>query len=340
MSREIADQVIVITGASSGIGRKSAQMLASRGASLVLAARNGEALHEVVDEVERLGGQAVAIPTDMADPEQVKRLAERAIDAFGRIDTWVNNAGVGVYGTVDQISLDEMQRVIEVDLLGVMFGSKVALPYLRQTGGTLINVSSVTGKRAVPLQAPYSAAKHGVVGFADALRMELEHERAGVTVTTILPYGIDTPFFNHARSKLGALPRPTPPVYEPDAVADSIVWAAEHPTREIVVGGAAKATLLLQRLSPALADKLLTTGGAGFTTQVSDRPDDGADNLFAPMQEGYRVRGEFGAETLPGNGYARAFEFHPARRMLVVGALLLAAAAVRRGITQGEKGAA
>lgn len=339
MVKPIADQVVVITGASSGIGRKTAQRMARHGASLVLAARNGDALQEAVYEVERLGGQAIAIPTDVSDPEQVKRLAERAIDTFGRIDTWANNAGVGVYGTLEQQSLDELRRVIEVDLLGVMFGSRVALPYLRQTGGTLINVSSVTGKRAVPLQAAYSAAKHGVVGFNDALRMELEHDQAGVTVTTILPYGIDTPFFNHARSKLGALPRPTPPVYEPEAVAEAILWAAEHPTREIVVGGAAKATLLLQRLSPVLADRLLMTGGMGFKTQISDRPDDGADNLFAPMQDAYRVRGEFGAETLTGNGYTRTFEFHPARQRLAIAGMLLAGAALmRRSLTRGAPG--
>jgi hypothetical protein len=182
------------------------------------------------------------------------------------------------------------------------------------------------------LQAAYSAAKHGIVGFDEALRLELERDNAGVTVTTILPYGIDTPFFNHARSKLGALPRPTPPVYEPDAVAEAVLWAAEHPTREIVVGGAAKAILMLQRLSPGLVDRMLTMGDVGFRLQTSRRRDDGDDNLFTPAQEAYRVRGDYGAETLPGNGFTRAFEFHPTRQRLAVAALLLGLGiSIRRG---------
>ena len=209
-------------------------------------------------------------------------MADQAASHFGRIDTWVNGAAVATYSTVEQTTIDEIRRIIEVDLLGTIYGIKAALPYLRRTRGTLINISSVTGERAVPCLATYSAAKHGIVGFSEALRMELDHDQAGVSVTTILPYGINTPFFNHARSKLGVLPRPTPPAYEPAAVAEAIVWAAEHPTRDIVVGGAGKSVLLLQRLSPALLDRLMTIGGLAFKMQQSTRPDDGVDNLFAP----------------------------------------------------------
>ena len=167
--------------------------------------------------------------------------------------------------------------------------------------------------------------------------MELDHERAGVSVTTILPYGINTPFFNHARSKLGVLPRPTPPAYEPAAVAEAIVWAAEHPTREIVVGGAGKSVLLLQRLSPALLDRLMTIGGLAFKMQQSTRPDDGVDNLFAPAAGGYAVRGEFDRITLPGNGYTRTFEFHPERQRLAALGILLAIAAFVRRVGRGER---
>jgi short-subunit dehydrogenase len=329
MPRPLSQQVIVITGASSGIGRATAHALAKRGASLVLAARNEAALGETAREVEQYGGRALAVPTDVADPEQVQRLADQAAAVSGRIDTWVNGAAVSVYGTTEQLSPEEMRRVIEVDLLGTMFASKAALPYLRQSGGTLINISSVVGKRAAPLQSPYCAAKHGIVGFSDALRLELDHDKAGVSVTTILPYGIDTPFFNHARSKLGALPRPTPPVYEPEAVAKAILWAAEHPTREIIVGGAAKGMLALQRVSPGLVDRLLTTRDMGFRSQTTDRPDDDADNLFAPMDAAsYHVRGEFGAEALSGNGHGRGASPHPARRPLALAGLALAGAAL------------
>jgi short-subunit dehydrogenase len=332
MPRPLPNQVVVLTGASSGIGRETAYHFARHGAALVLAARKEPALHEVVEDVASRGGRAIAVPTDVADPAQVAALAERAAEHFGRIDTWVNAAGVGVYGAVEQHTPEEMRRIVEVDLLGTMYGSRAALPHLRRAGGALINVSSVTGKVAVPLQSAYSAAKHGIVGFDNALRMELERVGAPVSVTTILPYGITTPFFNHARSKLGVLPRPTPPAYRPEAVAEAIVWAAEHPAREIVVGGAAKAIILLERLSPRLVEWGMTVRGIGFALQKSDRPDDGVDNLFAPAPDDYRVRGEFHDLTVPGNTYTRVFEFHPVRQGLAVAGLLLGLGAlIRRG---------
>ncbi len=331
MPRPLSEQVVVVTGASSGIGREAARMLGRRGASIVLVARDEAMLHEVAAEVEAAGGQALVAAEDVSDAVQVLQAADRAAAHFGRIDTWVNNAGIATYGTVEQTTVEEMRRVVEVDLLGTIHGTKTALPHLRQSGGTLINVASVAGRLPVPLLAAYSAAKHGVMGFSDALRMELDHERAGVTVTTILPYGINTPFFNHARSRLGALPRPTPPAYPPSAVAEAIVWAAEHPTREIVVGGAGKSALLLRRLSPALVDKVMTLGGLAFRMQKSNRPDDGVDNLFAPVPNSSAVEGDFGKETVLGNGYARTFEFHPMRqRVAIAGALLALAALVRR----------
>jgi short-subunit dehydrogenase len=336
MPRPLAEQVVVITGASSGIGRETAHHLAREGAALVLVARNETPLRETAAEVESLGGRALVAAGDVAIPEQMQRVADQAAAHFGRIDTWVNGASVATYGTVEQTTIDEMRRIIEVNLLGVIYGTKAALPFLRQTGGTLITISSVTGVRAVPLLSAYSAAKHGIVGFSDALRMELDRERAGVAVTTILPYGINTPFFNHARSKLGVLPRATPPAYEPAAVAEAIVWAAEHPTREIFVGGAGKGVALLQRLSPALLDRLMTVGGLAFKMQQSNRPDDGVDNLFEPAAGPYTIRGEFDGITIPSNGYARTFEFHPMRQRLAVAGMLLALAAlVRRAGRRG-----
>jgi hypothetical protein len=149
-------------------------------------------------------------------------------------------------------------------------------------------------------------------------------------VTSVLPYGINTPFFNHARSKLGVLPQPTPPAYRPEAVAEAIIWAATHPTREIVVGGAAKGALLLRHLSPSLADRLLAAGGLGVRLQSSNRPDDGVDNLFAPAPGPSTVEGEFGRLTIPGNAYTRTFEFHPERQRLAAAGLLLALAACLR----------
>ena len=323
MVRPLSEQVVVITGASSGIGRATAHLLARHGASLVLAARNESALEETAREVEERGGNAVAVPTDVSDPAQVQRLAERAVEAFGRIDTWVNGAAVSVYGTVEQLTDEEMRRVVEVALLGTMYGARAALPHLRRSGGTLIDIASVAGRRAVPLQAPYSAAKHGIVGFDEALRVELARDAPNVGVTTILPYGINTPFFNHARSKLGVLPQPTPPAYAPEAVAEAIAWAAEHRTREIVVGGAAKGALLMQRLSPSLVDRALALGDMGFKLQMSGRPDDGVDSLFSPAPGPYAVHGEFGHLTMPGNGSTRALAPRQTGPRLAAAALLL-----------------
>jgi NAD(P)-dependent dehydrogenase (short-subunit alcohol dehydrogenase family) len=335
MPRPLAEQVVVITGASSGIGRETARLFAQRGAAVVLAARDEAALREVAAEVDALGGRSLAVPTDVTDMAQMQRLADEAVRQFGRIDIWVNNAGVAVYGAVERTPIEELRRVIEVDLLGTMQGAKAALPHLRLSGGTLINVSSIAGERALPLLSAYCAAKHGVIGFSDALRMELIDEDAHVAVTTILPSSIDTPFFKHARSRLGVLPRPMPPVYEPAAVAEAIVWAAEHPTRQIVVGGGGKAIALMQRLSPALLDWLMTRGRVAEKAQESNKPDDGLDNLYAPMPESNAVRGEFAGLVLPGNGYTRTFEFHPARQRLAVAALLLALAALACRVGRG-----
>ena len=209
--KPIEEQVIVIAGASSGIGLVTAKHAARAGARVVLAARNESSLRSAVAAIRRHGGRATYVVADVADPQQVARIADATLGEFGRIDTWVNNAGIATYGTVEAATIDEMRRAIEVDLLGAIYGSKTGLPHLRQSRGTLINVSSVAGRLPVPLLAAYSAAKHGVVGFSDALRMELDHDKTGVSVTTILPYGINTPFFNHARSRLAAMPRPTPP---------------------------------------------------------------------------------------------------------------------------------
>jgi hypothetical protein len=221
-------------------------------------------------------------------------------------------------------------------VLGTMHGARAALPHLRLSGGTLIDVSSIAGARALPLLAAYCAAKHRVFGFSDALRLELIDD-AHVMVTTILPSAIDTPFFAHARSRLGMLPRPTPPVYEPAVVAEAIVWAAEHPTRQIVVGGGGKAIALMRRLSPGILDWLMTRGRVAEKVQESNKSDDGVDNLYAPMPATNAVRGEFDGLVLPGNGYTRTFELHPARQRLAAAALLLALAALARRGWQGGR---
>jgi short-subunit dehydrogenase len=331
MARPIAGQVVVLTGASSGIGRETAREFARHGANLVLAARNEPALTSLAREVERLGGAALVVPTDVSDFAQVKDLASRAAQRFGRIDTWINNASVSTYGTVEQMDVAEIRRVIDVNLMGEIHGMKAALPHLRQTGGTIINVASTLGKRAVALQAAYCAAKHGVVAFGEALRQELRHEGIPVHVVDVLPSSINTPLFEHARSKLDRLPRPIPPVYEPRVVAETIVSVARRPVRQVFAGGAGRLLEIGQRISPALVDWYLSGPGRIVPTQHSDEPDDGQDNLDEPSRGLGESTGRFGAGSKSTSLYTRWLGLHPARgRAATALALATAVMLIRR----------
>jgi short-subunit dehydrogenase len=328
--RKIADQVVVLTGASSGIGRETAIEFARRGARLVLAARNREALNTLAAGVQRVGGTGLVVPTDVSDFGQVSELATRAAQRFGRIDTWVNNAAVTVYGTVEQTDVQDIRRVIEVDLLGQIHGMKVALPHLREAGGTIINVSSFMARRAVGLQAPYCAAKHGVAAFSEALRLELRHDRVPVHVVEVLPSSINTPIFEHARSEIGVLPRPIPLVYEPRVVADAIVAAAEKPVRQVFAGGAGRLLEAAQRLSPALVDWYLLGLGRTVDNQRTTRPDDGRDNLDEPSRAPGRTTGHFGRWSMSTSRYTTMFGLHPVRGRILAGVVLAGALAATR----------
>ena len=331
MARPLGDQVVVITGASQGIGRETALQLAVHRASLVLAARNGEALDELATEVVRLGGQAEAVIVDVAEYDEVERLAERAVERFGRIDTWVNNAAVSIYATVEQLDPDEMERLVRVNLLGQMYGSKAAIARMKPRGsGTIINVGSALSERAIPLQSAYVASKHGVRGFTEALRLELAHEDAGIEVVLILPSSINTPLFSFARSKLGVQPMPVPPVYEPRVVAEAICHAAEHGGREIVVGGWGKLLMVGQWLSPSLLDRYMLQGGRAFEQQKTRRPDDQRDNLFEPSTGFGSTSGQFGEGSKSTSLYTTYLELHPNRKRITAAALLLGALAVVR----------
>ncbi len=332
MPRVLSDQVVVVTGASSGIGRETAIELGERGASVVLAARNEAALNEVAMAVERLGGAAEVVVTDVAEWPSVDRLAQAAVERFGRIDTWVNNAAVSAYARVEEMTIEEIERVIQVILMGQVYGMKAVLPHLIEQGqGTIVNVASALAERAVPLQAPYCAAKHGIKGFTEALRLELARDHPGITVTLVMPSSINTPLFRHARSKLGAMPKPIPPIYEPRAVAEAILFAAEHPRRDIVVGGGGKLMVMGERVSPALVDWYMLRNGRMFTQQRTNRPDNGQDNLFAPMPGSDATTGAFGQMSKSTSLYTRHLELHPNRkRVLNAAAALGAIALVRR----------
>jgi short-subunit dehydrogenase len=329
--RPINEQVVVITGASSGVGRETALSLAEQGATVVLAARNEEALSTLAAEVARLGGTTQGTATDVAEWQQVQQLAAGTVERFGRIDTWVNCAATSIYGPVHTLTAQEITRTITVILLGQVYGMKAALDTMRPQGyGGIINVASALAVRAVPLQAPYCAAKHGVRGFAEALRMELAHENRDVTVTTLLPSSINTPLFDHARSKLGVLPAPLPPVYEPNVVAAAILHAIEHPQPEVFVGGAGKIMDVLQRLAPRSAGRILLRVGKAVQKQHSTRGDDGVDNLDWPSQGPGTSDGNFGAHSKSSSLYTTYLEQHPTRIRLALGAAALTALALAR----------
>jgi len=327
MPRPVSDQVVVLMGASSGIGRAAALAFAARGARVVCAGRTTPALDTLVAEITDAGGTAQAVPTDIADPDAVRALVRTAEAEFGRIDTWVNLAGVSVFGRVEDITDEEFERVMRVNFLGHVHGVRAVLPALRRAGGgSVIGVASVEGVRAVPLHAPYTAGKFALRGFYDCLRIELAQEGAPIAVTTILPGAIDTPFFEHARSKLGALPKPPPPVYAPETVADTIVFASTHPRREIPVGGAAIGFFLGQRLSPALTDALLSVRRIGSRSFRNTLPDNGTDNVDSTVDEPGQVHGSHPGKVVRRSAFTRLIGTLPRP-----GDLLTAAVSRRHG---------
>ncbi len=337
--KRINEQVVVITGASSGIGRQTALQFAENGASVVIAARNETALGTLAEEIERRGGKSLVMATDVAEREEVYRLAEEAVKQFGCIDTWVNNAAVNEHATVEQMTIEEIERIIQVKLFGYIYGMKAVLPHMKRQGqGTIINVASILARRAAPLHAPYVATNHGVAGFTETLRMELEHERSPINITLIMPAYINTPFFDHARSRLGVRPKPVPPVYAPSVVADAILFAAEHRRRDIVVGGSGKFFTFMQQISPSLLDRLMLLKGMMFKQQMTVQPDNRRDNLFeASVGNGSTTAGwdstTFGwtQGAIPRSLYTRYLEQYPSRKSLLIGAVAVSAFMLIRG---------
>ena len=255
--KPLDEQVIVITGASSGIGLATADAAAQQGAKLVLAARSGEALAEIVQTLTGSGGEAIHVVADVADAEQVRRVAEAAIQRFGRIDTWINNAGVSIYGRLDEVSEADNRRLFDTNFWGVVNGSLAALPHLRASGGALINVGSEVSEAVISPQGMYSASKHAVKGFTDALRLEIEElDGAPVSITLIQPTATDTPFPQHARNYMAQEPKLPSPMIDPYDVAEAILEAATEPKREVKVGAVAKLNTAMAKYAPRLGDKM------------------------------------------------------------------------------------
>jgi NAD(P)-dependent dehydrogenase (short-subunit alcohol dehydrogenase family) len=327
--KPIENQVVVVIGASSGIGRETALRFAKIGAKVVIAARSEAGLRSLEDEIRELGGEASAVVTDVSEFEQVEAVAQRAVKEYGRLDTWVHLAAAGLFAPFDHTEPEEFKRVVDVDLMGQVYGAMAALPHIkRERRGALVHISSVVGKRSAPLQSAYSASKHGIDGFLESLRVELLQEGwNNIGVTNVIPAAINTPFFTKARTKLGVKPKGFPPIYQPDVVVDAILYSAEKAPREIVAGGAGKGMLLTQRLSPHLMDTLMLRGG--FGSQMTDEPKSPTDpdGLFAPMKGQDRAEGDFSEQALPKSPLTW-LDTHPALKwsIEVVGAAVILSA--------------
>jgi NAD(P)-dependent dehydrogenase (short-subunit alcohol dehydrogenase family) len=320
--KRLRDQVIVITGASSGIGLATARIAAARGARVVLTSRNERDLRIAVEEIDARGGRATHVVADVALPEEMDRVANVAIREFGGFDTWVNNAGVSIYGKLIDVPMEDKKRLFDTNFWGVVNGCRTAVRYFAGRGGTIINIGSVVSDRAIPLQGMYSASKHAVRGYTDALRMELEHDRVPITVTLVKPASINTPFIDHARNYMAGAPTFPPPVYAPEVVARAILKCAERRIREITVGGGGRMITALGRLAPGTTDALMER--TFFDSQQDkSRPVPAVDSLYRPTRDGL-ASGPYDGHVMQSSIYTRTVmsDFTRALPFIAAGALL------------------
>lgn len=303
--KPISEQVIVITGASSGIGLATARMAVKRGARVVVAARAHEALHKLEHELNVGGQRAVHVAADVTKPDDVHRIAQKAIDTFGGFDTWVNDAGTSVYGRIEKVPTADEHSLFEVNFWGAVYGMKEAVMHLRVKGGALINVGSEVSDHSLPLQGAYSATKHAMKAYTDALRIELEDEKVPISVTLIKPTGIATPFFEHAKNYMGKEPAPPPPVYAPEIVAEAILYAAENPVRDFLVGDSAVLNSAMGRFAPKLNDKVMKA--MGISGQQDNRaPKPGHHQALEQPSGTLDERGAYDVKVFESSVYSKA----------------------------------
>lgn len=284
--RPLRDQVIVVTGASSGIGLATAERAAGAGARVVLASRSGGTLDGICAGLNAEGARTIGVEVDVANAGDMQRLAHAAAVHFGRIDTWVNNAGVAIFGRLEEVREEDSRRLFDINFWGVVNGSLAALPYLRRHGGALINVGCVVADAVAPLQGMYSASKHAVKGFTDALRVEVaEVDRAPVAITLIQPPAVDTPYPLHARNYMDREPRLSNSHVEPEHVAQAILAAACHPTRDARVGALAKISTFTAKLIPGVADRL--AAGEWVRQQSDELPRNPEGGLWHGVGRGF-----------------------------------------------------
>ncbi len=327
--KPLDQQVVVVIGASSGIGRETALQLADRGAKLVVAARSEPGLHSLVEEITAKGGTATYVVCDASDADQVHAVAEHAVATYGHLDTWVHAAAVGVYATLETVPLDDFRRVLDVNIMGYVHGIQAALPHLRREGrGAFIAVSSIEASVAMPLQSAYVASKHAVEGLVETLRRELRYEEVPISVTSVRPAVISTPFYDNALSRVGFRPTAPGPVYHPSVVAQCVVYAAEHPVRDMLAGGSGRLMTAVQRIAPGLMD--VGIGTVGIPLQRTDEPP-GDDALYTPREHDNRIEGGIGNHAFRASPYTW-LQTHPKAKAALAasGAVLTGRFLVRR----------
>lgn len=321
-------QVVVVTGASAGIGRATARLLAHRGACIGLLARGEAGLNATAAEIRAAGSEALPIPTDVSDYDAVERAACRVEDRFGPIDAWINVAFTSVFAPFAEIEPDEYRRVTEVSYLGFVYGTKVALNRMRPRDcGVIVQVGSALGSRAIPLQSAYCGAKHAINGFTESLRTELMHEHSNVRVTVVQMPAVNTPQFGWVRSRLPNHPQPVPPIYQPEVAARAVLHALDHPRRkQYWVGASTVGTIMGQRVAPALLDRYLAR--TGYDSQQTDQPAsrDRPVNLWRPVDG--LIGGDYGAHgAFDDQAHGRSAQSWVSRhRRPLVGAALTATA--------------
>jgi NAD(P)-dependent dehydrogenase (short-subunit alcohol dehydrogenase family) len=294
--KPLREQVLVVTGASSGLGRAIARRAGERGAKVVVTARNEEALANCVAEVERAGSQALAVPGDVTDQEQVERVVAEAAQRFGRIDTYVANAIVTVYAEAERLEPEELRRVWEVNFFGVVYGYWAALSHLRESRGTFLHVGSALAYRGIPLQAAYCSTKAGARAFLESARVEEQKAGTGVAISLVLPGAINTPQFDRDRQKIGFQPQPVPPIYQPEPFAEATLRCAEQPVRELPISWGAQKLLWGQKLSPRAGDWILRRNGWKSQHTGEPKPFDAPDNLFDTLPGDPGAHGRFDAQ--------------------------------------------
>ncbi len=327
-------EVVVITGASAGVGRATVRAFTKRRALIALIARDTEGLRAASEEVEAAGGRALPLPTDVADPDAVESAAERVESQLGPIDIWINVAMATIYAPLHRIAPEEYRRATEVTYLGNVYGTMAALKRMRpRNRGTIVQVGSALAYRAIPLQAPYCGAKFAIRGFTDSLRSELLHDRINIHLTMVQMPALNTPQFDWGRNKLPKRPQPVPPIFQPEVAAEAIVFAAYARRREIWVGGPTIKAILANKIAPGLLDRYLARDG--YSGQLSAEPADPAapDNLFEPVRGDHGAHGRFDTRATP---WSAALWASMHKGTLLAGAavaglaLLMAAFAVHR----------